>query len=126
MIRKNYLIIFIIIFLTFIIFAPTISIAGDAISNPNSFKPGSVSDDDTKSVTNKANNIIGAIVTIGIVIAAITLAVIGIKYMVGSVEEKAEYKKTMIPYLIGVVLLVASSIVVSIIANLVQGTNLAK
>ena len=34
--------------------------------------------------------------------------VIGIKYMMGSAEEKAEYKKTMIPYLIGAVLLFAA------------------
>ena len=39
--------------------------------------------------------------------------------MVGSVEERAEYKKSMIPYLVGAVLLFAGSVVVSIIANLV-------
>ena len=36
------------------------------------------------------------------------LMVLGIKYMMGSAEEKAEYKKTMIPYLIGAVLLFAA------------------
>ena len=35
--------------------------------------------------------------------------VLGIKYMMGSAEEKAEYKKTFIPYIIGAVLLFAAS-----------------
>ena len=31
----------------------------------------------------------------------------GIKYMMGSAEEKAEYKKVMLPYIIGAVLIFA-------------------
>ncbi len=42
---------------------------------------------------NRVNPILGTITVIGIVISAITLTVLGIKYMIGSVEEKAEYKK---------------------------------
>ena len=34
--------------------------------------------------------------------------VLGVRYMMGSAEEKAEYKKVMIPYLIGAVLLFAA------------------
>ena len=42
--------------------------------------------------------------------------------MIGSVEEKAEYKKSMIPYIIGVFLLLATSTIVGIIARLTQET----
>lgn len=35
--------------------------------------------------------------------------IIGIKYMTGSLEEKANYKKTMVPYLVGCVILFRSS-----------------
>ena len=38
-------------------------------------------------------------------VSVITLVVLGIKYMVGSIEERAEYKKSMIPYLIGAFLI---------------------
>lgn len=69
---------------------------------------------------NKVNPILGTITVIGIVISAITLTVLGIKYMIGSVEEKAEYKKSMIPYIIGVVLLLAASTAVGLIAKLTQ------
>jgi len=59
-------------------------------------------------VQNIGNNILGIIRVVGTVIAVGVLMVLGIKYMMGSAEEKAEYKKTMIPYLIGAVLLFAA------------------
>ena len=34
-------------------------------------------------------------------VSVITLVVLGIKYMVGSIEEKEQNTKSMIPYLIG-------------------------
>ena len=43
--------------------------------------------------------------------------------MVGSVEEKAEYKKTMIPIIVGMVMLVCTSTIVSIIYNMVSQLN---
>ncbi len=52
--------------------------------------------------------IIGALKGIGTIVAVAILIVIGIKYMMGSAEEKAEYKKVMIPYLIGAVLIFAA------------------
>ena len=38
--------------------------------------------------------------------------------MVGSVQEKAEYKKTMIPYLVGVVMIIGVSGILQLIAKL--------
>ena len=49
----------------------------------------------------KVNTIVSVIETVGVISSVIILIVIGIKYMLGSVEERADYKKTMIPYLIG-------------------------
>ena len=45
--------------------------------------------------------ILGFINLIGIAISVIVLALIGIKYMLGSVEEKADIKKLLIPYIVG-------------------------
>ncbi len=90
------------------------------IEDPNSFKPGSITNNDANKITKQINKIIGAIVTIGVIISVATLGILGIKYMIGSVEEKAEYKKSMIPYLIGAVLLFSSSVFVSIIAKLIK------
>ena len=44
---------------------------------------------------------------------------IGIKYILGSVEEKAEYKQTLKPYLIGAILVFGISNVLSIVQNII-------
>ena len=41
-------------------------------------------------MTNLGSKIIGTIQVLGIIIAVVILLVLGIKYMVGSAEEKAE------------------------------------
>ncbi len=94
-----------------------------ATINPDNYIPTGLSDDDINKITSKTGPIIGIIKTLGIVISVITLVVLGIKYMIGSVEEKAEYKKTMIPYLIGVVLLVSITQVLGLIANMVSNIS---
>ena len=48
--------------------------------------------------------ILGAINVFGVIVSVITLMIIGMKYMFGSIEEKAEYKKTATMYIIGAVL----------------------
>ena len=47
------------------------------------------------------NKVIGILQTVGVVLSVVILVILGIKYMMGSAEEKADYKKTMIPYIIG-------------------------
>ena len=61
--------------------------------------------------------IVGILQTVGIVLSVVILVVLGIKYMMGSAEEKAEYKKTMIPYLVGA----AFIFLAPTIANIVYG-----
>ena len=122
MIKKNKLLIIAITFLILIIFfIPTYSIATvNPIENPENYEPGGISSTDSDKIVAKANPILGAITVVGIVVSVITLTVLGIKYMIGSIEEKAEYKKSMIPYIIGVVLLLAASTAVGLIAKLTQ------
>ena len=43
---------------------------------------------------------------------------LGIKYMMGSAEERAEYKKTLLPYFIGAMLIFASTNLAQMIYNL--------
>lgn len=67
--------------------------------------------------TNVGNDIIGVIQVVGILIAVGTIMILGIKYMMGSAEEKAEYKKTLMPYLIGAILLFAGAAFAQTIYN---------
>ena len=73
-----------------------------------------------KELTKMGNNIIGIIQVIGSLIAVAMVLVIGIKYMMGSAEEKAANKKSMIPYLIGAILLFIGVNVVSIVAKFAE------
>ena len=64
-------------------------------------------DDGTEAdgvITTIGNKVLSIITSVGMILAIILVAVLGIKYMMGSTSEKAEYKKSMIPYLIGAVL----------------------
>ena len=62
--------------------------------------------------------IIKVISTVGSIISVIVLIIIGIKYMLGSVEEKATYKKSLLPYVIGACVVFAASNIASIIYNI--------
>ena len=75
----------------------------------------------TSSVTKIGNQIIGIITTVGVVVAVVVLLVLGIKYMMGSTEEKAKYKETMIPYLVGAILIFGASAITKVVVALGAG-----
>ena len=58
---------------------------------------------------------------VGVIVSVITLMVLGIKYMFGSIEEKAEYKKTAIYYIIGAVLIFSGTTVPNILYIITTG-----
>ncbi|MCI9366086.1 MAG: hypothetical protein HFJ54_06010 [Clostridia bacterium] len=75
---------------------------------------------DNSKVVDIGNVIVGVVRTVGESIAVVMLAVIGIKYVMGSVEEKAEYKQTMWPYILGAALIFAGSALTNIIYELLN------
>lgn len=75
------------------------------------------------SVVSIGNQLIGIITTVGVVVAVVVLLVLGIKYMMGSAAEKAEYKKTMIPYLVGAVLIFGASAITKVVVDLGSSIN---
>ena len=90
-----------------------------SIENLINYTPGPANGGDTQIVTNKLAPIVGAIITIGIVTSVLSLIIIGIKYMIGSVEEKAEYKKTMIPYLIGIFMIIGITTIIGVFSKII-------
>lgn len=71
----------------------------------------------TTEISNFGNKIIQIISTIGSILSVIVIIVLGIKYMMGSVEEKAIYKKTLLPFLIGAAFIFAASSIASMVFN---------
>ena len=93
--------------------------AVSGVSNPSALTGQAVSG--TDKITNIGNQIITILTIVGTVASVIVLIVLGLKYMMGSAEEKAEYKKTMIPYVVGAILIFAGATIVNVVYNLVTG-----
>lgn len=66
------------------------------------------------------NVIFGIVRVIGIILSVVTLMLLGIKYMIGSVEEKAEYKKTFGIYIIGALMVFAISTFIDVIYKFIK------
>ena len=91
---------------------PSPDSGGDGkVVNPDEFDPSSSTGSNTLA-DNIIKTILGGVQGIGSIVSVLALVIIGVKYMLGSVEEKAEYKKTMLPYLVGAILLFLSSNIV--------------
>ena len=87
--------------------------------DPDEWKPDNLQMHDYDEVVDVAVIIIAVIRYIGVAVSIIVLLIIGIKYMTGTVQEKAEYKKTMIPYLIGVFIFFTLSQILPLIIGLI-------
>ena len=72
---------------------------------------------------NRTKVVVAAIRGIGIVVAIISLMVIGIKQMTASVEEKSIIKQAMPGYILGVILVVSITFLPTIIYNFMQKIN---
>ena len=98
-------------------FAGIVNAAGNGPSDVlDSMKSPDYSDQG--EITTLGQRIVGIIQVVGVVIAVVVILVIGIKYLIGSAEEKAEYKKTMIPYLVGAVLVFGASAIAKAVVSM--------
>lgn len=90
------------------------SISLNVFAETDPFSPSTITG--TGSVTgatemqNVGKSIVGILRTVGIILSVVILIVLGIKYMMGSAEEKADYKKSMMPYIVGAALIFAASV----------------
>ena len=73
---------------------------------------------DTTGITTFGAKIVAVLQTVGIVVAVVVLLILGIKYLMGSAEEKAEYSKTLMPYVIGAILIFGAAQIAGLIAKI--------
>ena len=97
--------------------------ADEAMQNANDFiDSGSNDKIDSASLQDLSNSIYNIALIAGIVIAVLVGAILGIKFMTGSVEEKADVKKLLIPYVVGCVVIFGAfgiwKLVVTILSNI--------
>lgn len=75
---------------------------------------------DSDGLSSKAGQIMGMIRNVSVIAAVIILMVLGVKYMLGSVEEKADYKKSFIPLIIGIILVVSATTIATFVFNMAK------
>lgn len=66
-----------------------------------------------KEMTGIASKVTGFIWVLSIIVAVVVVMYTGLKFIVGSANEKAEYKKSLVPIVVGVLLLVFATTVVN-------------
>lgn len=114
-----------IIFLLIVIMSITnVSFAADAIDEKNmtgfdvidNLAEWIVDNDITsEKIQSRAQIVMGIVNIVGVISSVVVLMILGIKYMSSSIEEKAEYKKTFIYYVLGAVLLFVAPTLANII-----------
>lgn len=70
---------------------------------------------DAEGVIKIAGNVVAWIRTLAAIAAVVIISILGIKYMIGSTEERAEYKKSFMPLIIGIVVVVAAAQIATMI-----------
>ena len=65
-------------------------------------------------IVSTGRKIVTILQTVGVVASVVVLIVIGLKYLLGSVEEKAGYKKSLMPYLVGAGLVFTASLIAQV------------
>ena len=76
---------------------------------------------EAKSSVAMTNSISGTLQVLGTVIAVIAIMIIGIKYMISSVEEKAQLKGVMWYYIFGAILVFATANILAFFYNVING-----
>lgn len=77
----------------------------DVLEDISQYAPGDLDATSSDKIESMTSRILTVISNIGIAISVIMLAILGVKYMLGSVEEKAEYKEGLVPYVVGAFIL---------------------
>lgn len=94
-----------------VVFAADVStITNSVAANPTTI--------DSSGATSIAQRITSWILIISIIVAVVVVMYTGLKFIVGSTQEKAEYKKSLIPIVIGVALLVFATTIINVLFSL--------
>lgn len=74
--------------------------------------------DEASYIFEKGGAIIQILRNLAAIISVVTLSIIGLRYMVGSIDQKAEYKQTMMPVVIGCILIAGLSGILTLIQGI--------
>ncbi len=103
--------------ITLVSFVSSNVYAADALIKNIETATNSANVDTSKFVTT-AGKIIALLRNFSIIAGVILIIVLGVKYMMGSVEQKSDYQKSFVPLVIGVVLVIGATSIASFLFSL--------
>jgi len=74
----------------------------------------------TQSLQNISSTIYNVLLILGVIVAVIIGLILGIKFIIGSIEQQAEVKKALIPYIAGCVIVFGAFTIWKIVVNVLQ------
>ena len=112
--NKTIKIITVLMLVAMIVFAfSNVSMATDVEITPT--QPSS---EEISGLTEMAGKVISLIQIASVVLAVILIAVFGFKFIMGSANEKADYQKSFIPLIVGVVVVFAATSIAKLIMSI--------
>lgn len=105
----------VLIALTLMSITTTIFAAGSMLTPSEIEGKITYENDASSGLTEMAGKVIGLIRNIAVIAGVILLTVIGVKFMLGSAEEKAEYKKSLVPLVVGIIVVMAATQIATMI-----------
>lgn len=114
------------IFLLFIIFTMPLVHAAVSINTSDYNPQNRTVPKDTETIFNIGSKLWGILSAVGVIVSVIALAIIGLRTIFGSVEDKAAYKKAMIPYIIGLCMVAGISGIVNLAYNFANEVEQSK
>lgn len=80
---------------------------------------GQVDSDNSGALVAAAGKVVSLIRTFAVIAGVVIIVFLGVKFMMGSVEEKAEYKKSFIPLIVGIVVVMAASQIATMLFGII-------
>lgn len=100
------------------VLAASASKASGLISNIEKATNDAESKVDTSKFVSTAGKIIVLLRNFSIIAGVILIIVLGVKYMMGSVEQKSDYQKSFVPLVIGIILVIGATSIASFLFSL--------
>ena len=97
--------------------------ATDATGVIGGINPGVDKAGDYSGLQNMATRVISLIQVASVILAVILIAVFGFKFIMGSANEKADYQKSFIPLIVGLVVVFAATSIAKLIMTVANSAN---
>ena len=104
-------------------FSGIIFAATDATGVIGGINPGVDKAGDYSGLQNMATRVISLIQVASVILAVILIAVFGFKFIMGSANEKADYQKSFIPLIVGLVVVFAATSIAKLIMTVANSAN---